>query len=349
MAKLNQKSVRWVTISPRMAQKTLVFFGASAIPLKIGAWAVENGWDTTIAANSVQMQKKVNGITLEQASQAKGIQTFIAEKGTDLKPESLNVDADTAVFISVGSPWIFNESVLDRFKHRVMNLHGTHLPKYRGGTLFSWQILTGQRTGMCLLHQMTAGIDDGPVLSYEEFIYPAQCRLPKDFIAVYEQKNTEFTIDFLAKYTGHLLPQGQPEYLSTYWPRLRADVHGWINWDWTNTEIERQICAFDDPYGGARCRFQNKTVIIREAWAQSTDGYTHPFQHGLVYRNNGKWLSVAAKGGELLICSITDEEGNSMMDKIQAGDRLFTSPDDLMLAKQRVVKSAQGLVLQHQK
>ncbi len=332
-----------------MAQKALVLFGAAQIPLGIATWAVENGWDTTIAANSAQMGKKIKGVTIKDAAESIGIKTVTIEKAADVTPQALNANAETALFISAGSPWIFNEVILERFKHRVVNLHGTRLPKDRGGTLFSWQILTGQKTGMCLLHQMTAGIDDGPILTYEEFIYPAHCRLPKDYVDVYEQKNTEFIINFVANYNGQITPQIQPEYLSTYWPRLRADVHGWINWDWDFVEIERQICAFDEPYGGARCRFQNKMVIVRNAWGQSTDGYTHPFQHGLVYRNNGKWISVAAKGGELLICSIKDEEGNDIMPLIKPGDRLFTHPDDLMETKKRVVKSAKGLAVQGEK
>lgn len=329
-----------------MAEKTLVLFGAAQIPLGIALWAVQNGWNTTIASNATQMGKKIDGVTIKDAADAKGIKTFTIEKATDVNPEVLQADPATALFISAGSPWIFNKDILAKFNNRVINLHGTRLPKDRGGTLFSWQILTGQKTGMCLLHQMTPGIDDGPVLTYEEFIYPSYCRLPKDYVVEYEQRNTDFIINFVANYNGQLNPQIQPEYLSSYWPRLRADVHGWINWDWDFVEIERQICAFDDPYGGARCRFHNKTVIVRNAWGQSTDGYTHPFQHGLVYRNNGKWIAVAAKGGELLICSVKDEEGNEILPFIKPGDRLFTHPDDLMQTKNRVVKSAKGLVVQ---
>jgi hypothetical protein len=85
-------------------------------------------------------------------------------------------------------------------------------------------------------------------------------------------------------------------------------------------------------------------VLIKDTWAQATDGYTHPFQNGLVYRNNNKWINVAANGGELLICRITDLDGNDILPQFKTGDRLYTLPTDLTQSYQRVVKTKQGLI-----
>jgi hypothetical protein len=51
----------------------------------------------------------------------------------------------------------------------------------------------------------------------------------------------------------------------------------------------------------------------------------HPFQRGLVVRNNQKWLTIAL-GGEhcLLVSDARDENGRDLLPRIKEGDRLFT-------------------------
>ena len=254
--------------------------------------------------------------------------------------------ADNDISISVGCPWILNSEHIRALKNNAYNLHGTQLPKYRGGTIYTWQILTRNRIGMCLLHKLEVGIDSGHIVDYEEFIYPPNCHKPVDYIQYHNQKNICFTknaLDKLLQANNQLVEIQQPEYLSSYWPRLRADVHGWIDWSWDVYELERFICAFDDPYAGARCKLNGEIVILKDTYAQATDGYTHPFQNGLIYRNNGKWINVAVNGGELLICSITDKDCNNIIQEVKEGDRFFSTPEDLLATRKRVIKTKKGL------
>jgi methionyl-tRNA formyltransferase len=223
----------------------------------------------------------------------------------------------------------------------------------------------GQRTGMCLLHQLTEHVDGGPICAHEEFIYPTACRLPKDYIAFHGARNEAFLRRFLTPQGCHGgadalpgadeagVPHGQedapelwrqPDYLSSYWPRLRSDVNGWIDWSrWDAQELERFICAFDLPYGGARTRWRGRTVVLRDVYAQSTHGRFHPFQNGLVYRRARQWLHVAVTGGELLVCGAEDEGGNSLFDEIREGDRFDSLATDLEGSRRRMVKTQDGL------
>ena len=59
----------------------------------------------------------------------------------------------------------------------------------------------------------------------------------------------------------------QIEYLSTYWPRLNTSIQGWINFDDTLDNIEKFICAFDDPYEGAKCFLNDEIVYIKKVSA----------------------------------------------------------------------------------
>lgn len=325
----------------------IVFFGLGEIIRDTAAWCLNEGYRFTLIAHPEGVEMKANpNETWAQFTQRNGINFIICENPDEIDPHSLGKQP---LCFSVGAPWIFKASFLKKFKHDIYNLHGTHLPKNRGGTLFSWQILAGQRTGMCLLHQLTAGIDEGPVIAWEEFIYPGSCRKPIDFIKEYHTRNVSFLCQFITRFvreglTGDKL--GQPPYLSSYFPRLLSSVNGWLDWSWNAAELERFICAFDDPYAGARTRWRDKVVIVKDTFSQKMDGYSHPFQAGLVYRNNKKWLNVMANGGELLIGSIHDEDGNDLISRIKPGDRLYSLPQDISESKRRVVKTSKGLIIQ---
>lgn len=55
-------------------------------------------------------------------------------------------------------------------------------------------------------------------------------------------------------------------------------------------------------------------------------------------RNNRRWLTVALPGPDsLIIESVTDEKGESLMSRIAEGDRFFTPPERLSAAMQERV------------
>ena len=74
------------------------------------------------------------------------------------------------------------------------------------------------------------------------------------------------------------------------------------------------------------------------------DGIFNPFQYGLVYRNNGKWISIAVNGGTLIVQSVTDENGKDLIKTIKPGDKFFTPFDKLENAcTQRIFYTPKGL------
>lgn len=330
--------------------KHVVFFGADDLVYQAGKWCMGNGVACTVITNAAQSTRSLSdGRPFSVAAEAAGMRTMVADSLSQIEAKKMVSTPASSFCISIGAPWIFSKAFLQSLGNTIYNLHGTRLPKERGGNLFSWQILMGVRVGTCLLHEITENIDDGPIIRYEEFIYPAHCRKPVDYVQHYQQKNTEFLVRLLSDLKSgsiQFLQTGQPEYLSSYWPRLSADLNGWIDWSWCVREIKRFICAFDDPYPGARTKHRGRIVVLKDVYAQSADGVTHPFQAGLVYRNNGKWLNVSVPGGELLICSVTDLAGRSVLQEMKPGDRFYSTPDDLNSGKTRIVKTASGLTQQ---
>jgi methionyl-tRNA formyltransferase len=112
--------------------------------------------------------------------------------------------------------------------------------------------------------------------------------------------------------------------LSTYWPRLSTHHHGFIDWSWSAADLERFICAFDDPYAGASTYWNGQRVRLKRVFSDA--GLTfHPFQSGIVYRKTADTLWVAASGGGLALQSVSnDDDGLDCRAKVRLGDRFST-------------------------
>ena len=123
---------------------------------------------------------------------------------------------DTLIF-SVSSPFIVRSWLIERFGGRVVNSHGTRLPEWRGGGGYSWQIMAGDRGGNSLVHLITPGIDNGPVVYERRYEFPGHLRRPNEYIEHAAKMDHECLGTFLAKITeGFSFPlRFQDESVST--------------------------------------------------------------------------------------------------------------------------------------
>ena len=253
------------------------------------------------------------------------------------KLNSLLLDGEM-IALSFGARWILKSNIRDTlFRGLVLNAHGTRLPNDRGGGGFSWRIMRGDRIGNLVLHQIDDGIDTGPILLSEDYLVPRHVQTPAEHERHYLQELTGFVSAFLKKiFAGrcHFESTPQSNYSSTYYPRLHTATHGWIDWSWPAPDIDRFILAFDEPYPGARTLWGDETVVLRGCQLHVGEIGHHPFQSGLVVRNNRKWLTVALDGDHCLVVSeARDENGRDLIPHIKEGDRLFTPQSTLDQAR----------------
>lgn len=247
--------------------------------------------------------------------------------------------------ISIGAAWIFQPKLINLFNNRLVNIHGARLPRNRGGGAYSWNILTNNRLGYHLIHLIDKNIDSGKIIMINEYIYPPSCRIPID----YEKFSRESYIPFLKTFYKKIDQQenfsliNQPSYLSTYWPRLTTDIHGYIDWSWKTEDIERFICAFDDHYQGTMTLLNREIVRLKKCFSFYEDGSFHPFQSGLIYRKNRQRIFVASTNGSLIIEEVINNNQN-IINRLKLGDRFYTPIKYLEKAKQfRAQYSAYGL------
>jgi methionyl-tRNA formyltransferase len=253
------------------------------------------------------------------------------------KLNSLLLEGEMIV-LSFGARWILKGKIRDTlFRGVVFNAHGTRLPNDRGGGGFSWRIMRGDRIGILLLHQIDDGIDTGPIVLSEEYIVPRQMQTPAEHEAYYLQELGRFVCAFLQQVISgpcRFDVRPQSNFSSTYYPRLHTATHSWIDWSWPAAEIERFILAFDAPYPGARTFWRDQTAVLRNCQLHVGEIGHHPFQAGLIVRNNRKWLTVALGGAYcLLVSDARDESGSDLLLQMKEGDRLFTPQSKLDRAR----------------
>jgi methionyl-tRNA formyltransferase len=327
----------------------ILLLGGGDILLEVATTWTTRGVEVQVITSPRHAEEVLTtGLTLRAALHDRGVRCLETASITAPSVAETAGDMSGTVALSLGAAWIFRKPTIEGvFRGKLLNAHGTRLPLDKGGGGWSWQIMNGNRLGMCLLHVIDEGIDTGDIVAAEEFLYPAACRIPADYSAYYRAKVVPFLDAFvtrLAEDAQELTLCPQTPYFSTYFPRLNTALNGWIDWAWPAAELERFICAFDRPYLGASTRLEGRVVRFRSAMLQGTGGRFHPYQSGLVYRTNGRWLMVAASGGELVIESVTDEVGREILGEIREGDRFVTPVGDLVSARRRVMYNPYGLV-----
>jgi methionyl-tRNA formyltransferase len=86
----------------------------------------------------------------------------------DLQDPDWRIDLVFSVFYDrIIRPWFIEKA------HRVLNLHNGPLPRYRGVCPINWALKNAERMHGVTIHQITPGIDDGPIFGQLMYsIYP---------------------------------------------------------------------------------------------------------------------------------------------------------------------------------
>ncbi len=329
---------------------TLVLLGGGKTVKRFCLWGKSKNLNVKVITSPRHAETEIESNTFKNFLDSNNVSNLVTEKINTSEVKDYIGNPESSFFLSLGAAWIFKSNMIkELFANKLFNLHGTRLPQNRGGGGFSWQILTRNRFGFCVLHLIDGGIDTGNIVGIDEFLYPIDARLPKDYETFYEDRNFSFFTNWfekniLGEVELNIKTTPQLEYFSTYWPRLNTNINGWIDWDMDHWDLEAFICAFDDPYQGASTTWNGERVFIKKASLNFQDGSFHSYQAGIVYRKGLSWICVALKNASLIIEEVRDEKGNSVLEKINIGDRFFTSIEKIESGKsERIIYTPNGL------
>ena len=233
------------------------------------------------------------------------------------------------VGISFSAPWIIPKKLIDKFEGKLFNLHNQPLPRFRGAGGASWNIIMEDKNGGSCIHRLTEKIDAGEIFAKRNFIFPKKLKFPKD----YDDYSTKIALSMLEKWLVNYLKSGSPGKVisnpdseSEYWPRLNTDIHAWIDWSWNLNDIKSFCYAFSFPHAGAKSYLGKKIVRILDIEIIKMKNKFHPFQTGLIFRQNKKEIFIAHREG---IIKIKRKFIHFSGDKIKLGDRFHTPHDKL--------------------
>jgi methionyl-tRNA formyltransferase len=229
--------------------------------------------------------------------------------------------------LSVSAP-IIRANFLKAFDGLVFNIHGSK--RYRGRAGLSWLILNDDR--LCedswVLHWIDAGIDTGAAIVEQPFTWP-NTAYPIDIMSAQRASIPALVSGFKAAIATDSVTSKPQLTARPYFPALKTDVDGKIDWHWTASEIERCVRAFGWPYAGAKTTLvspdREKRRDIQIARARIGPSLSlHPLACGVVlaHGKNGS-AEVACRDGSVLIDTIRDGAGEQPAgDVIRVGCRL---------------------------
>jgi methionyl-tRNA formyltransferase len=316
----------------------VVVFGAGEVLVDAVERAQDLGFETAAVTAPRQEGTRIRGEHMTDHLRSMGVKTLVCENLNDdsvrtlLSPETLG--------LSFGAAWIFNEDFINALDGQLVNFHGSRLPQDRGGGGFSWRILRDDPLGYSQAHVVVPTIDAGDVLLSEEYRFPAWCTTPADYAEVANEREADLVDEFLTGVAEgrEFELESQSSYLSSYWPRLSTEEHGYIDWDWHLDEVVQFTRAFSDPYEGAKTFVKGTEVRLKDCEAFSADGTFHPFQTGILYRKHDGRGYVATKEGTLIVGQLLDSDDTPYLSEVSVGDRFYTPDERLEQAKRTRVR-----------
>jgi methionyl-tRNA formyltransferase len=322
---------------------TIILFGGGISVVDFAREAQNQGLKTYVFAAPRHISEtfpEEHDATLGEILKSAGIPCF-SSADINISPDLKKIMSDRTLGLGLGEVYVFSKATIDLFRGRIFDFMVINLPQYRGGAHFTWQILRNDRIGCWNIQrineEMVPGVfDSGEILKSREYLLPPSARIPGDYFEAARKEAKNLFLEFLSDIQAGaaFTPMALQEQFCSYYPRLYTLRHGFINWSWTGGEIERFICAFDNPYPGASTFVDGRRAVLKSCQLQFTDGPFHPFMAGLIYRIDGSTLFVAVKDGTLVVRSITDEHGTDLAARLKPGQRLYTPAASLEDAMQ---------------
>tara|TARA_Y100000590_G_scaffold4106_1_gene5435 strand:- start:7139 stop:8158 length:1020 start_codon:yes stop_codon:yes gene_type:complete len=231
-----------------------------------------------------------------------------------------------SVGISLNSPWIFKNDIIDFFKGNLYNYHDSLLPKFRGAAGYTWAILQQERNWGLTIHRIEKSLDVGDIVKQKKIHFPKSCKIPIDYLNYKAKFERVFFSKFIEdlKNKKKFLVKRQDHSYSTYWPRLITPVNGFINWAWSSKQIELFIQAFDDPHQGVTTFLEGKKIRLKKCLKSNKKNNHHPFQTGIVFRKTKDGIFIATNDGEIIIQEVLNTNGKNISDKVKLGYRFYT-------------------------
>ena len=192
-----------------------------------------------------------------------GIQVLTPQRlRSEMSREALRGFApDGLVLVAYGQ--LVPQDVLDVASRPPLNVHPSLLPRHRGAAPVAGTILAGDREGGVTLMIMTAELDAGPVVRRWPISLGGRETTPELEATLADLAADVVPTELERWASGPIHSEPQDDAAATHIPPfVRAD--GWIDWQRTAVEIDRQVRALQ-PWPGTWTSIDGRRIHIRRA------------------------------------------------------------------------------------
>lgn len=235
------------------------------------------GRDQTITPNPVAKYTKDNHLNLLQ----------VEEFNENCKLKIAKFQAELGLCVAFGPPF-FDTEMIDLFPHKIVNIHPSPLPKYRGATPGPWQIINGETTSAITFFQIDLLPDHGPIVAQIPFTIS-----PTDTADSFYQKAFSLSAknlnQILINYLTSLKLIEQDHSQKSYYPKFTKDTAK-INWSWDSAKIERFVRALI-PWPVAWTEVKNNSGQIFKMKIYSFN--TEPVEVQIEGKNKTSWPEIS--------------------------------------------------------
>ena len=211
--------------------------------------------------------------------------------------EITEINPDLIVVVAYGQ--IIGDELLATFKDRIINLHSSILPKYRGAAPINWAIIEGDSESGATIMLVEKGLDTGDILNIEKISIDEHDTAQElhDKIKIIGARNL---VDVVNNYEYFYKNRTkQDEKLSSYRGILKKSM-GEIDWKNTPKDIYNKFRGMY-PWPGSFFYLDNKMIKVHDMESINENHHHNP---GKVVSVDEKGIIVAVNKGYILIKKI---------------------------------------------
>ena len=245
----------------------------------------DENFDVKLVVSSKDKRRSRNKVTPTE------VKKYAMDNGMNvITPDSVNtedfvkhleeLEIDFIVVVAFGQ--LIGDILLERFKDRIINLHPSILPKYRGAAPMQFTLLNGDTKTAPTTMLIEKGMDSGDILKQDI----VDVDIEDDYYSL-EEKMSELgsiamrdTLINFDKFYENRIKQDDSK--ATYTQKITKEM-GKINWEDNSLKIYSQIRAFID-FPTAYFAYEDKNVKVLEA--EIVDSYDP--NPGHVYESDSK-------------------------------------------------------------
>lgn len=203
---------------------------------------------------------------------------FAGERGIDVRqPKSLrsadeyealaSLSPDVVVVAAYGL--FLPPEVLNVPPQGCLNIHPSHLPRYRGPSPVVSAILNGDDETGATIMKLDEGMDSGPILAQERVSIDEEETAPELTRRLFDL-GADLLVDILPRWlSGDIQATPQDESCATFTTLVKKE-DGEIDWNTSAARIARMVRAYD-PWPGTFTNWDGKLLKILNATSMAGD------------------------------------------------------------------------------